>query len=114
MKIVRSEQKIPFEAKDGSEIRELLRSKSERMSLAEATVHKETKLHFHKTSDEIYYILEGRGVMEIEGERREVSEGDAVFIPSKKKHRIYSGKNEKVRFLCICAPPYSDEDTVMV
>ena len=52
--------------------------------------------------------------MEIEGERREVSEGDAVFIPSKKKHRIYSGKNEKVRFLCLCAPPYSDEDTVMV
>ena len=71
MKIVRSEQKIPFEAKDGSEIRELLKSESERMSLAEATVHKETKLHFHKTSDEIYYILEGRGVMEIEGERRD-------------------------------------------
>ncbi len=114
MKIVRREQKIPFEAKDGSEIRELLKSESEKMSLAEATVHEETKLHFHKTSDEVYYILEGGGVMEIEGERREVSEGDVVFISSKKKHRICTGKSEKVRFLCLCAPPYSDEDTVMV
>ena len=66
MKIVRREQKIPFEAKDGSEIRELLRSESERMSLAEATVHEETKLHFHKTSDEIYtsvmrYIIFWKG-----------------------------------------------------
>ena len=33
MKIVRGEEKIPFEAKDGSEIRELLKSESERMSL---------------------------------------------------------------------------------
>jgi len=57
MKIVRSEQKIPFEAKDGSEIRELLRSESEWMSLAEATVREETKLHLHKTSDEIYHQL---------------------------------------------------------
>jgi mannose-6-phosphate isomerase-like protein (cupin superfamily) len=97
-------------AKDGSEIRELF--KSERMSLAEATVYQETRLHFHKTAEEIYYILEGKGVMEIEGEKKEVSEGDIVVIHPEEKHRIYTPK--KVRFLCFCSPPYSDEDTVLI
>jgi mannose-6-phosphate isomerase-like protein (cupin superfamily) len=109
MRIVRKESKSPFMAKDGSEIRELF--KSEGMSLAEATVYQETKRHFHKTSEEIYYILEGKGIMEIEGETKEVSAGDIVVILPEEKHRISTTK--KVRFLCFCSPPYSDEDTVL-
>jgi len=109
MRIVRKESKSPFMAKDGSEIRELY--KSERMSLAEATVYHETKRHFHKTSEEIYYILEGKGIMEIESETTEVSVGDIVVILPEEKHRIFTTK--KVRFLCFCSPPYSDADTVL-
>jgi len=109
MRVVRRESKNSFVAKDGSEIRELY--KSERMSLAEATVYHETKLHFHNTAEEIYYILKGKGIMEIEGERRDVSEGDTVVILPEKKHRIFATK--KIRFLCFCSPPYSDEDTVL-
>ncbi len=109
MRVERRESKSPFIAKDGSEIRELFKSK--RMSLAEATVYHETKLHFHKISEEIYYILEGKGVMEIKEERKEVSEGDIVVIHPKEKHTISTTK--KVRFLCFCSPPYSDEDTVL-
>jgi mannose-6-phosphate isomerase-like protein (cupin superfamily) len=109
MRIVRKESKSPFIAKDGSEIRELY--KSERMSLAEATAYHETNRHFHKASEEIYYILEGNGIMEIEGEKKEVSAGDTVVILPKEKHRIFATK--KVRFLCFCSPPYSDEDTFL-
>lgn len=109
IKVVSRESKSPFIAKDGSEIRELF--KSERMSLAEAVVYNETKLHFHKTSEEIYYVLEGKGVMEIEGEKKEVSGGDIVVIHPEEKHRISTTK--KVRFLCFCSPFYSDEDTVL-
>lgn len=109
MRVVRRKSKNFFVAKDGSEIRELY--KSERMSLAEATVYHETELHFHKTSEEIYYILKGAGLMEIEGERWEVSEGDTVVILPERKHRIFTTK--KIRFLCFCSPPYSDEDTVL-
>lgn len=109
MRVVRRESKRPFIAKDGSEIRELY--KSEKMSLAEATVYHETKRHFHKASEEIYYILEGKGVMEIGGKQQEVSEGDTVVILPEEKHSIFA--NKKVRFLCFCSPPYSDVDTVL-
>ena len=103
------ESKRPFIAKDGSEIRELY--KSARMSLAEATVYQETKRHFHMTAEEIYHILEGRGIMEIEGKSKEVFEGDTVVILPEEKHRISTDK--KVRFLCFCSPPYSDADTIL-
>jgi len=82
------------------------------MSLAEATVYKETKRHFHRTSEELYHILEGKGVMEIEGEKKDVSVGDTVVIVPREKHRIFTDNN-KVRFLCFCSPPYSDADTVL-
>jgi len=71
----------------------------------------ETKRHFHKTAEEIYHILEGKGIMEIEDKSKEVSEGDMVVILPKEKHRISAHK--KVRFLCFCSPPYSDADTVL-
>jgi len=109
IRVEKRESKRPFIAKDGSEIRELY--KSARISLAEATVYQETKRHFHKTAEEIYHILEGSGIMEIEGKSKEVSEGDTVVILPEEKHRIFADK--KVRFLCFCSPPYSDEDTVL-
>ena len=109
IRVEKRESKRPFIAKDGSEIRELY--KSARMSLAEATVYQETKRHFHKTAEEIYHILEGRGIMEIEGKSKEVFEGDTVVILPEEKHRIFADK--KVRFLCFCSPPYSDADTIL-
>jgi mannose-6-phosphate isomerase-like protein (cupin superfamily) len=111
IRVEKGESKTPYITKDGSEIREIF--KSERMSLAEATVRTETKLHVHKSSDELYYILEGKGDMEIEGEGKEVCESDTVVIPHEKKHRILTS-SKKIRFLCVCAPPYSDDDTLVV
>jgi mannose-6-phosphate isomerase-like protein (cupin superfamily) len=36
--------------------------------------------------DEVYVVLEGRGVLEVEGERVEVREGHAVFVPAGAEH----------------------------
>jgi mannose-6-phosphate isomerase-like protein (cupin superfamily) len=58
--------------------------------------------------------LEGEGLMEIEGEEEEVSKQQAVIIPSGKKHRITNIGDGQLRFLCLCSPSYSDEDTVLV
>ena len=47
--------------------------------------------------------------MEIDGEIRPVSPGDAILIPPCAWHQITAG--ETLRFLCCCAPPYSHGDT---
>ena len=38
--------------------------------------------------DEIYVVLEGSGVLEVEQERVELKEGHAVFVPAGAQHRF--------------------------
>jgi mannose-6-phosphate isomerase-like protein (cupin superfamily) len=38
--------------------------------------------------DEIYVVLEGSGVLEVEGERIEARLGDALFVPARARHRF--------------------------
>ena len=38
--------------------------------------------------DEVYLVLEGRGVLEVEGTRVELREGHAVFVPAGAEHRF--------------------------
>lgn len=45
--------------------------------------------------DEIYLVLEGRGVLEVEGTRVELHEGQAVFVPAGAEHR-FSGYEQLI------------------
>ena len=80
-------------------------------SLAEARVPAggRTERHYHKVAEELYFILEGAGEMELGDERRTVRPGDAILVPPGAWHTIIAA--EPLRFLCCCAPPYSHEDT---
>lgn len=107
-------QQKPFTTKDGSTIRSLLdrtNAPVQNQSLAEATLPAgaATERHWHKLSEEFYFILEGRGRMEIDGETAAVGPGDAILIPPAAWHQITA--DQPLRFLCCCAPPYSHEDT---
>ncbi|MES2569666.1 MAG: cupin domain-containing protein [Verrucomicrobiota bacterium] len=114
MIILHLEQQPPFTTKDGSTIRSILdrtNAPVANQSLAEATVPQgsATQRHFHKLAEEFYFILEGNGAMEIDGETRPVGPGDAILIPPGAWHTITA--TTPLRFLCCCAPPYSHEDT---
>ncbi len=104
----------PFTTKDGSTIRSILdraNAPVANQSLAEAQVPAgcATQRHYHKLSEEFYFILEGTGTMEIDGEEQEVGPGDAILISPGARHTIRAAAT--LRFLCCCAPPYSHEDT---
>lgn len=114
MEIRHLDTQEPFTTKDGSTIRSILDCSNApvaNQSLAEATLPLgvATDRHYHKASEEFYFLLSGRGVMEVDGEVRAVGPGDAVLIPAGAWHQIRA--TESLRFLCCCAPPYSHEDT---
>jgi mannose-6-phosphate isomerase-like protein (cupin superfamily) len=109
----------PFITKDGSEIRELLAHRNScirQQSLAEARLPAgaSTTLHYHPRTEEIYYIVSGRGQMRIGAETAEVGPGDAVAIPPGLTHQITNTAQEPLVFLCCCAPGYEHADTVLV
>ncbi|MDD3252941.1 MAG: cupin domain-containing protein [Lachnospiraceae bacterium] len=59
--------------------------------------------HDHETV-ESYTILKGDGIIEVDGEKREVHEHDYVFIPSGKKHSLYNAGNEDMHMMFVYAP----------
>lgn len=106
----------PFTTADGSTIRSILdisNAPVANQSLAEASLPLggATQRHYHRSSEEIYFILEGHGAMEIDGETRKVGPGDGVLIPPGAWHQICTEGDTPLRFLCCCAPPYSHDDT---
>jgi mannose-6-phosphate isomerase-like protein (cupin superfamily) len=106
----------PFTTVDGSTIRSLLdraNAPVANQSLAEATIAPgaTTERHHHRESEEFYYLLEGSGEIEVDGERAVVAAGDAILIPPGAWHQIRAGSAGPLRFLCACAPAYRDEDT---
>lgn len=114
MEIRNREAQAPFTTKDGSTIRSLLdraNAPVANQSLAEASLPSgsATERHYHRLSEEFYFILEGCGLMEIDEEHQKVGPGDAILIPAGAWHQIRS--IEAMRFLCCCAPPYAHNDT---
>src|SRR5205085_6236030 len=93
MTVLNLAAQAPFTTKDGSTIRSILdrtNAPVQNQSLAEACVPTggATQRHYHKLAEEFYFILEGRGEMEIDGETRSVGPGDAILIPPGAWHTI--------------------------
>jgi len=101
----------PFTTKDGSTIRELHHTAAQ--SLAEATLEPDqaTERHYHRLSEEIYFVLKGSGDMEVDGEHRRIAVGDAVLIPPGAWHTLHNNGTSELLILCCCSPAYSHEDT---
>ena len=118
MVLVHLSKVMPFTTKDGSQIRELLSHRNSdihQQSLAEATLPPggSTTKHYHSKMEEIYFILEGCGQMQIEKEIQEVQAGDAIGILPGQHHKLWNDGPKPLRLLCCCAPCYEDKDTIL-
>lgn len=104
-----------FVAGDNTLLREILHPDKQdidlRYSLAHAIVKPglTTYLHSLKTS-EIYYILEGKGEMEIDGEKGILEVGDTVYIPPNAKQCITNIGEKDLIFICVVDPAWKEED----
>jgi mannose-6-phosphate isomerase-like protein (cupin superfamily) len=61
--------------------------------------------HKHRIQEQIYHVLDGEGLMEIEGKRTVVRKDDVVFIPPGTEHAIYNTGMVDLRFIVVTSPP---------
>ena len=61
--------------------------------------------HTHETAENIYYILKGTGIVELEGERHLVGPGKVVFVPPGVEHAIANTGFEDLIFIVAASPP---------
>jgi mannose-6-phosphate isomerase-like protein (cupin superfamily) len=64
------------------------------------------RLHYHKRSTELYYVLDGGGAVMLDGVAHEVTKGSLVHIPPGVVH----GARGRMRVLVIGIPDIADDD----
>ena len=74
-----------------------------RISMYQPMAH--VKKHGHKIQEQIYHVLEGEGLMDIDGERRVVRKHDVIFLPPGVEHSIANSGLVDLVFLVITSPP---------
>lgn len=120
MKLIRKENiGKPFHGEFGELIHEMIgRSKelggSNKHSLAHVIVPpgKKSPAHYHKNSEETYYGLAGKGIMQIDGYRFFLEPGLAVLIMPGEIHQIYNAlEDANLEFLTISAPAWTSDDS---
>jgi mannose-6-phosphate isomerase-like protein (cupin superfamily) len=76
-----------------------------------ATLHmvditEDSRVHYHKKLTEIYLILEGEGVMDLDGDEVPVKPMTSVFIPPGCRHRARG----QLKIVNIPIPAFDPED----
>lgn len=75
-------------------------------SLHVVEISKNAQTHYHKRMTEVYYILEGSGQMELNGERFDVSQGMSILIKPGCRHRAIG----KMKIINVPVPAFDPSD----
>jgi len=107
-----------FISRDGVILREIIHPDKQHLSVNYSLAHAVVKPgqtsfpHYLKTT-ELYYIIQGNGIMTIDGESRAVEPGCTVYIPPKSVQSIQNTSDTDLVFLCIVNPPWQQEDEII-
>lgn len=61
--------------------------------------------HYHEKTENVYWILEGKGCLIMEGKEHILTKDDVVFIPPKTRHSLSNVGNTELRLLEVYAAP---------
>ena len=64
--------------------------------------------HAHPGIEQVCYMLQGRAIAEVDGQRQELQPGDCCFFPADMMHTFTVVGDEVVRVLVIYTPPYEE------
>lgn len=62
------------------------------------------KVHAHEGSDKIYYVLEGKGMVTVGGEERELAADEITLAPSGEEHGVVNHTDRRLVMLVFMAP----------
>src|SRR3989344_8467315 len=68
----------------------------------------QSSLHYHKNKHETFYLLDGKVLMEVEGNKKIMKTGDVQILEPKTKHRFTPLVNSKIIEF---STHHDDEDT---
>jgi mannose-6-phosphate isomerase-like protein (cupin superfamily) len=61
--------------------------------------------HVHQVQEQIYHVLEGEGLVDLDGRRQVVHKHDVIFVPPGVSHALHNTGLTDLVFLVITSPP---------
>ncbi len=115
MEIIRKSNIEPITAPDNAIALEWIshrNSRAKKQSLAVITIPQGTTVetHYHKLTEEVYFIMSGKGIMLLNGEKEVVTEGDSIVILPGEKHGIENPYDVPLIMFVTCVPGWEKED----
>lgn len=68
------------------------------------------KVHSHDTSDKVYLVLEGRALVTVGDEERELGPQEAALAPAGAPHGVKNTSQERLVLLVVTTPPPGSVD----
>jgi mannose-6-phosphate isomerase-like protein (cupin superfamily) len=118
--IIRDIEKADYiNASDNTKLCELIHPLKENFfeisySLAHLILEPSEKSQPHKliNSSELYYILEGNGIIHVDSETAKIKSGQAIYVPPNSVQFIENCGKVDLKFLCIVSPPWRSSDDI--
>ena len=108
-----------FSGEEGTEIRQIFHPHNTlngiNFSLAHSIIlpGKSSKPHKMKTS-EVYFVLEGKGVLHIDDESVIVDKHQSIFVPPFSLQYLENTGDMELKVLCIVDPAWKKDDEVLI
>jgi mannose-6-phosphate isomerase-like protein (cupin superfamily) len=77
-----------------------------RISMYQPKAH--VALHSHKVQEQVYHVIEGEGLMTIDGEAHVVRKHDFIFLPPGVEHAIENTGVSDLIFIVVTSPVSDD------
>jgi mannose-6-phosphate isomerase-like protein (cupin superfamily) len=77
-----------------------------RISMYQPMAH--VALHKHNVQEQVYHVIEGEGLMEIDGKKHVVRKHDVIFLPPGIEHSIANTGLIDLVFLVVTSPVSDD------
>jgi mannose-6-phosphate isomerase-like protein (cupin superfamily) len=77
-----------------------------RISMYQPKAH--VALHSHKVQEQVYHVIEGEGLMTIDGEAHVVRKHDFIFLPPGVEHAIENTGTSDLIFIVVTSPVSDD------
>jgi mannose-6-phosphate isomerase-like protein (cupin superfamily) len=105
--IARLDEIEPTPCPCGQAKRAFMNDENDVASLHLVEIKKDSELHYHKGMTEIYYVIEGKGHIELDDEIHALAPGTAVLIQPGCRHRAVGSD---LKILNIPVPKFNPND----
>jgi mannose-6-phosphate isomerase-like protein (cupin superfamily) len=76
------------------------------VGLSEVDPGSSSNRHSHAENEEVFYVVSGRGFVEVDDERQAVGPGSVVLVPAGSEHCLVNPGDEMLQVICSVSPAF--------